>query len=56
MEMTDLQKAVARLVNAARGHSGLLLGEDAIDLPEDLLSVNFCDQINAVAEYLEKSS
>lgn len=53
MEHSELDYALSRLVFAARTHSGLTLGEDAIDLPYDPSMMLAHDQVNKVAEYLE---
>lgn len=55
LEMTPLETAIKRLVEAARTHSTILMGEDSIDLPEDESAMSVEDRVNAVASYLEET-
>lgn len=53
MKQTELEEQVNALVEAARNHSYLFLGEDALDLPEDESLVPLHDRIKAVTAYFE---
>ena len=53
---TNLEKEVYRLLEAARSHSWVLLGEDAIELPEDVSELSSEEIVLEVARYLENTT